>query len=337
MQIWVGDTLQAKIANADLNIQHFIQEALKQKAIIDQKPVHEENLARLLKIREGIQAELAALAEQRSALDAEKYAKMEEVSKQNESIRNAYRVKVSETESRYKDTIDKLNTELKQVEVDLSAKESQLSSYLIASSQYEKEVLSLRDITSKKEAEISSKELLLESLKKKIIVAQESKRLTKAFVLQTFQETLDAIGVAATEIMAGVPNMATSTIYFEGCKETSSGTIKDEVVAIINMSGTNEIPIKSLSGGEETTVNLAVDLAVIDVIETKVAKGANFYFMDEPFEGLDALCKENVLEILKGLDTNKKIIMIDHSSELKEMVSDVILVVKKGENSTISS
>ena len=337
MQVWVGDTLQAKLANAELNIQAFITEALKQKAIIDQKPAHEENLARLMKIREGVQAELSSLAEQRSALDAEKYAKMEEVSKQNEALRNTYKVKVAETENRYKDTIDKLNLELKQVEVDLAAKESQRNSYLTASAQYEKEVLSLRDVISKKEAEISSKELSLGSLKKKIIVAQEGKRATKAFVLQTFQETLDAIGVAATEIMAGVPNMATSTIYFEGCKETASGTIKDEVVAIINMGGTNEIPIKSLSGGEETTVNLAVDLAVIDVIETKVAKGANFYFMDEPFEGLDTLCKENVLEILKGLDTNKKIIMVDHSSELKEMVSDVIMVVKKGETSTISS
>jgi len=337
MQTWVGDTLQAKIANADANIKYFIDEALKQKAIIDQKSTHEENLARLLKIREGVQAELTALAEQRSALDAEKYAKMEVVGKQNEAMRNEYRVKVAETENRYKDTIEKLNLELKQVEIDLSAKESQKNSYLLASSQYEKEIASLNEVIAKKTAEIAQKEDSLQVYKKKMIIASESKRLTKAYVLQTFQETLDAIGVAATDIMAGVPNMATSTIYFEGCKETASGTIKDEVVAIINMGGTNEVPIKSLSGGEETTVNLAVDLAVIDVIETKVAKGANFYFMDEPFEGLDTLCKENVLEILKGLDTNKKIIMVDHSSELKEMVSDVILVVKKGEQSTISS
>lgn len=336
MQAWIGGTLQEQIANADLNIKHFIEEALKQKIIIDQKPQHEESLARLIQIRLGVNAELAALQEQRSALDAQKYKLMEDISRQNEALRNEYKVKVSEIENKVKGTIDKLNEELKQVEIDLSSKESRFNSYVIASAQYEKEVLSLRDVLFKKEGEIASKNLLLGSLRKQITVAQEAKRMIKAFVLETFQDTLDAIGVAASDILAGVPNMATSTIYFEGCKETKSGTIKDEVVAIINMDGNNEVPIKSLSGGEETTTHLAVDLAVIDVIESKVAKGANFYFMDEPFEGLDTLCKENVLEILKQLDTNKTIIMVDHSSELKEMVSDVILVIKKGEVSSIA-
>lgn len=337
LQVWAGETIQQKIQKADQTIQFLIQEALRFKSIIDEKPQHEENLARLLQIRQGVNNELTVLQEQRTTLDAQKYKLMEDISKQNEALRNEYKVKTSEIENKIKGTIDKLNEELKQVEIELSAKESQRNSYIATSAQYEKEVLSLRDVISGKEAEHASKQLTLGSLKKQIVVAQESKRMIKAYVLQTFQDTLDAIGVAATDILAGVPNMATSTIYFEGCKETKTGTIKDEIVAIINMDGTNEIPIKSLSGGEETATYLAVDLAVIDVIETKVAKGANFFFMDEPFDGLDSVCKENCLEILKQLDTNKKIIMVDHSSELKEMVSDVILVVKKGEVSTIAS
>ncbi len=337
MQAWTGETAQAKIDHIDYSIRSLITDCLKAKATIDEKPQHEENLARLLQIRQGVNNELAALQEQRTVLDAQKYKLMEEVSKHNESLRNEYKVKVSEIENKIKGTVDKLNEELKQVEIDLSAKESQRNSYLTSSAQYEKEVLSLGEVIAKKEFEVMSKQNQLEKLRKQITVAQESKRMIKAFVLQTFQDTLDAIGVAATDILAGVPNMATSTIYFEGCKETKSGTIKDEIVAIINMDGTNEIPIKSLSGGEETATYLAVDLAVIDVIETKVAKGANFFFMDEPFDGLDSVCKENCLEILKQLDTNKKIIMVDHSSELKEMVSDVILVVKKGEVSSIAS
>jgi DNA repair exonuclease SbcCD ATPase subunit len=337
MQVWVGDTATAKIANAELNIQAFIQEALKQKAIIDQKPVHEENLARLLKIREGVSSEIVALQEQRAALDAEKYQLMNDASAQNEANSAKYRAEEEAIKEKSRSVLNELNQGLKTLEIDLSAKETQRNSYLIAAAQYEKELNSLNEIIAKKQGELTSKGAELEKIKQQIIVAQETKRMIKAYVFQTFQETLDAIGVAASDILAGVPNMNTSTIYFEGCKETKSGTIKDEVVAIINMGGTNEIPIKSLSGGEETTTHLAVDLAVIDVIESKSAKGANFYFMDEPFEGLDTLCKENVLEILKSLDTNKTIIMVDHSSELKEMVSDVILVVKDGEKSTISS
>ena len=337
LQNWVGDTIAEKISKAQANITHFIGEALKQKAIIDSKQGHQDNLDRLLQIRAGVVAEQEANAAQRAILDAQKYKMMEEVSIQNEAARNAYKAKTSEIENKIKDTIDKLNQELKQVEIDLSAKESQFNSYLITSTHYEKETTSLNDLIGKKRQLVAEIDTKLATARKKIIVADESKRMMKAYVLQTFQETLDAIGVAATEIMSAIPNMATSVIYFEGCKETKSGTIKDEIVAIINMDGTNDIPIKSLSGGEETATDLAVDLAVIDVIETKVNKGANFIFMDEPFDGLDSVCKENCLEILKALDTNKKIIMVDHSSELKEMVSDVILVVKKGETSTIAS
>lgn len=337
MQVWVGDTLQAKIANADLNIQNFIKEALEQKKIIDQKSVHEESLVRLLQIRQGVNDELAALQDRRSKLDAEKYKLMEAVSAKNQAAKNAYTAEKEQVESQSRGTIEELNKQLKTLEIDLSAKESQINAYNQAAAQYEKEITSLNDVIAKKQQQIAEIEEKTATAKKKILIGQEAKRMIKAYVLTTFQETLDAIGVAATNILAGVPNMATSTIYFEGCKETKSGSIKDEIVAIINMDGTNEIPIKSLSGGEETTTHLAVDLAVIDVIESKVSKGANFIFMDEPFDGLDSVCKENCLEILKTLDTNKKIIMVDHSSELKEMVSDVILVVKKGETSTIAS
>ena len=173
--------------------------------------------------------------------------------------------------------------------------------------------------------------------KSRIPVAEESRRLIKTYVIQTFQETLDLIGNMATDILSGIPNMSSSAIYFEGCKETQSGSIKDEVTAIVNLEGINDIPIKSLSGGERTAIDLAVDLAVIDVIEAKAGKGADFFVIDEPFDGLDSVCKENCLEILKQIDTNKKIIIVDHSSELKEMVSDIITVVKSGETSRLMS
>ena len=90
-----------------------------------------------------------------------------------------------------------------------------------------------------------------------------------------------------------------------------------------------------MCGGESCAIGLAIDLAVIDIIETKAGKGTDFFVMDEPFNGLDAVCREDCLEIIKNIDSNKKIIVIDHCSELKEMVSDVITVVKENDISTI--
>lgn len=337
LQTWVGENAVASIVSMDEQIKQLITTALEHKKTIDSQADIESKLARLKEIRKGVEAELNTLQEQRAALDAEKYRMMEAISKENEAARNAYSLKKIEAENLNKAEIDKLNEQLKQDEISLAGKESEHNAYIKAASQYQTEVDSLKKLIEQKKQEVEDTESKLFELKKQIVVAEESKRLVKTYVLQMFQDTLDDIGVVASNIIAGIPNMATSTIYFEGCRETKSGSIKDEIVAIINMDGINDIPIKSLSGGEETTTDLAVDLAVIDVIETKVGKGANFFFMDEPFDGLDSVCKENCLEILKQLDTNKKIIMVDHSSELKEMVSDVILVVKEGDTSTISA
>ena len=161
-----------------------------------------------------------------------------------------------------------------------------------------------------------------------IDIAEETKRLIRSYILQIFQETLNDIGETASQIIGNIHNMSNSSIYFEGCKETKSGTIKDEITAIINKNGENDIPIKTLSGGERSVVDLAVDLALIDVIESKTGKGANFFILDEPFTGLDEQSKEECMEILKEINSNKKLIVVDHSPELKEMIPCVINVSK---------
>ena len=171
---------------------------------------------------------------------------------------------------------------------------------------------------------------------KQLKVAEEAYRLIKTYTIQIFQDTLNLIGDIASDMISNIPNIQNSSIYFEGCKETKSGTIKDEVTPIITLNGHNKIPVKAFSGGEKTAIELAVDLAVIDVIESKAGKGANFFILDEPFNGLDSVCKEACLEVLRQYDTNKKIIMVDHSSELKEMVADVIKIVKDGETSYVA-
>jgi DNA repair exonuclease SbcCD ATPase subunit len=161
---------------------------------------------------------------------------------------------------------------------------------------------------------------------KNVLIAEESKRLIKSYSLQKFQETLDSIGETASDILRNVPNMATASIYFEGCKETGSGSIKEEVTAFINMDGESDVDIKSLSGGERTAIDLAVDLAVIDILEVKAGKGADFFILDEPFDGLDSVGRAAIVDIIKGIDSNKRIIIVDHGAETKEIISDEVVV-----------
>ena len=168
-----------------------------------------------------------------------------------------------------------------------------------------------------------------------IEIASEAKKVIKAYLMQVFQESLDYISERATNMMGQVPNVSNASIRFEGYKETKNGSIKDEVSAIVNLDGENDINIKTLSGGERSSVDLAVDLALIEMIEYKVGKGADFFVLDEPFDGLDSVNKGQCLDLLLALDTNKRMIIVDHSTETKAMITDVITVVRDGEESKI--
>jgi len=283
----------------------------------------------------ALQAKYDKLKEMKAKLEVE--IKTIESTIENEYLNklNDYKTKVSEVEKLYSERINTRKDSIRNTSLDLSQKITKINSEKEALSSYKENKEKMLKLLETKSKDLDQK---IEEYNKIIWeknIAEEAKRLIKSYTLQTFQDTLDIIGDTATATLGGIPNMSTSSVYFEGCKETKSGKIKDEVSAILTMDGEDKIPIKSLSGGERTAIDLAVDLALIDVIESKAGKGANFYVIDEPFDGLDSVCKENCLEILRQIDTNKMIIMVDHSSELKEMVSDIITVVKSGESSTV--
>jgi DNA repair exonuclease SbcCD ATPase subunit len=69
--------------------------------------------------------------------------------------------------------------------------------------------------------------------------------------------------------------------------------------------------------------------------ESKVGKGINLFLLDEPFVGLDSVSCLSALELLKSIDSNKKIIIVDHNPEVKESISDKILVKRDGVSSEI--
>lgn len=170
----------------------------------------------------------------------------------------------------------------------------------------------------------------LSHVSRMVIVSAEASKTIRAYMGTMFHGALDSIAEKATKILSRVPNMATSTIYFEGFKETKTGAIKEEISAVITMDGEVGIPISSMSGGERTAIDLAVDLAVIDIIEERVGKGLDIFILDEPFDGVDSICREQCLELLKAHASDRRIVLVDHSNETKEMVEDRIVVTREG-------
>ena len=161
------------------------------------------------------------------------------------------------------------------------------------------------------------------------------KRAVKTFISCSFDDALASIGEVATRMIRSIPNMANATIQLEGTKETKDGKVKEEVNAVIHSDGEESIPIKSLSGGERSSVDLAVDLAVLDLLENKTNKGIDVFALDEGFTGMDTVGIEMALEVLKSSNVNKKIFIVEHNPIIKEMVGSRLVVVRDGETSTL--
>jgi ABC-type Mn2+/Zn2+ transport system ATPase subunit len=205
-----------------------------------------------------------------------------------------------------------------------------LRSYEIAKEQYEQTYNKLKKQESLHEKQSIDCNLNLENTIKEQKRALETQKALLSYISCSFDEALDAIGSKATKIIRCIPNTKNATIQFEGIKETQKGTIKEEVNAVISVDGETGVPIKSFSGGERSSIDLAVDLAVIDYIETRTGKGMNIFILDEPFSGLGTVEIEMALEVLKNSQIGKKLIIVEHNPEVKEMVQSRVIVVRDG-------
>lgn len=183
--------------------------------------------------------------------------------------------------------------------------------------------------------EIVTKNLELASILDQIEVAEESKKAIKSYLSCSFENALDSIGDTATRLIRGIPNMGTATIQFDGLKEIKDGKIKEEINAVISMDGEIGIPIKSLSGGEKSSVDLGVDLAVINFIEERTSKGINIIVLDEPFTGLDTRCCEDAIEMLRNCSVGKKILLVDHNPVVAQSIENKITVIRDGLTSKV--
>lgn len=252
---------------------------------------------------------------------------LEELNQWNDSVKSIMD-KFGVEKSKITSTLDSLKHKLDKIHIEKN-------NYEQSKNIYEEDCKNIQNKIELNSQELKTKIQELNEIEKNIILSEESVRLIKGFTLQKFQDTLNYIGNRATQIINMIPNMSNAVIFFENSKETKTGGVKNEINAVINLEGDVAIPIKTLSGGERTSADFAIDLAVSEMIENMTQKGVNFMIIDEGFDGLDSISKIQCLEVLKNINTEKKIFIIDHSSEVKEMLCDTILIKRVGEKSFI--
>lgn len=90
------------------------------------------------------------------------------------------------------------------------------------------------------------------------------------------------------------------------------------------------------SGGEARAISLAVDLALMDVVQTRAGTFPHILFLDEVTEGLDVPGKQALMRFLTELvKTRDRIYVIDHGTEFKAMFSQVIRMIKKSDETRL--
>lgn len=142
--------------------------------------------------------------------------------------------------------------------------------------------------------------------------------LLKSFLGAILEEVLNEISFETNEMLKVIPNVATTTIQFATETITQKGMTKQQIKPVIAKNGV-EIPFRSLSGGQSCSVELAVDLAVVEVLSRRTGFRPDFMILDEPFDGLDVVSKESCLELLGQISKNKAIFIIDHTTEIKNL------------------
>lgn len=118
-------------------------------------------------------------------------------------------------------------------------------------------------------------------------------------------------------------------INFSTQKKNKDGTYSDKFdVQVINNTGGETY--QANSEGEKKRIDLAISLAIQDLVLKRSEISTNVVIYDEVFDALDSVGAENTVELLKErLEVVGTIFVVTHNEHLKPLFEKVITVVKE--------
>lgn len=171
---------------------------------------------------------------------------------------------------------------------------------------------------------LDDKEAQLQQLQKDANEEADYAAALKSYLGSLFDEVLEQVSAETNELLRSIPNTATTTVQFTSETVTLKGTPKQEIKPIICRRG-KPVSLKSgISGGQLEAVELAVDLSIVKVIGQRTGVRPGFMIFDEAFSAHCLPVKMACLEVLQRAAQDCMILVVDHSSELKEYFSHFI-------------
>jgi DNA repair exonuclease SbcCD ATPase subunit len=167
----------------------------------------------------------------------------------------------------------------------------------------------------------------LDEVQRKLNTERDFQGMLKGFLSAIFDEILSEITDETNTTLGTLPNVAHMTIRFVSDYQTQKGTTKQAIVPIASFNGDDRPLDSGCSGGMETSVELAVDLAVAHVVARRTGSDLGWLILDESFNGHDQATKESCLEVLSKYANDKLVLIVDHGAEAKEMFTQRIHVI----------
>jgi DNA repair exonuclease SbcCD ATPase subunit len=134
---------------------------------------------------------------------------------------------------------------------------------------------------------------------------------------------------------AGILTGNAVRIEFDSQAERKDGRLVNEfTVKTHNRSGAAVYGANSM--GEKRRIDVAISLALADLLSSRSSKSFNLLILDEVFEHLDSAGIDAIMSLLRLLNkTKESVFVITHKDEFKEQFSSEIQVVRKGNEATV--
>lgn len=143
--------------------------------------------------------------------------------------------------------------------------------------------------------------------------------LIKAFLVGITEDVLQEVSYEANLVLAGLKNTSSVNISFPMTEVVNDSGSTYSIDMVIEKDGLPFDPRANLSGGQQSSLHLAVDLALAKILtQRQGTKIPGFIMFDESFEGHSGEVKEECMEILTQMAVDKQIFIVDHSSEFKD-------------------
>jgi DNA repair exonuclease SbcCD ATPase subunit len=123
-------------------------------------------------------------------------------------------------------------------------------------------------------------------------------------------------------------------IEFKTESMLKSGETRDKFNVSITM-GEETVAYENCSSGEKGRIDVAILLALQNLIFSRSANNCNLVVFDEVFEHLDITGVERVVNLLREEAQDKAILVISHQNELRDYFDNQILVVKDENGSRV--